>query len=137
MDIEDILTGLVAILFAVISIFSRSNRAKRGRVQQEESMAGESSTHETTREWKEPSIQPYSSEQIIDEVGTAKIPYKAANKVSATKDRNIKNATNRTFSKGNKEIEKVSKPENKKSKFNLREAVIYSEILTPKFKDGE
>jgi hypothetical protein len=48
-----------------------------------------------------------------------------------------KNATNRTFSKTENKQANVTSEDKKSNKFNLRDAVIYSEILTPKFKDKE
>ena len=53
------------------------------------------------------------------------------------KERITKNATNRTLKKNRKSDKSCDNNSHSSRKFNLRDAVIYSEILTPKFKQTD
>lgn len=139
MNFEDIITFGVAIIITIISVISRSSRAKNQKSQQQKSPTiGESESRKIAEEWREITLHPDSSEQIIDDVITIsnskKTTAQARNDAS---HHNVKNATNRTLSKANDKQGARSTEDGKSTKFNLRDAVIYSEILTPKFKEGE
>lgn len=141
MEFEDIITGIVAILFTIVGIIARASRPKGGNsseAQQEEPTIDEQSSRDIARKWREITTHPDSAEEIFDEVAVAN-----NSKIDTVKESQkrrgpqTKNATNRTFSKTENKQANVTSEDKKSNKFNLRDAVIYSEILTPKFKDTE
>jgi hypothetical protein len=141
MEFEDIITGIVAILFTIVGIIARASRPKGGNsseAQQEGPTIDEQSSRDIARKWREITTHPDSSEKIFDEVAVANNSKIDTVKVSQKRrGPQTKNATNRTFSKTENKQANVTSEDKKSNKFNLRDAVIYSEILTPKFRDKE
>ena len=141
MEFEDIITGIVAILFTIVGIIARASRPKGGNsseAQQEEPTIDEQSSRDIARKWREITTHPDSAEEIFDEVAVAN-----NSKIDTVKESQkrrgpqTKNATNRTFPKTENKQANVTSEDKKSNKFNLRDAVIYSEILAPKFRDKE
>ena len=150
MSIEDILSGVVVAILIGISIISRYVRyranseqksATKQRYNREESMT----IFDKIRLEIEEKIgaleqHPDSSERIIEEISSVESPKrvcKQGSQRSKTDKPSAQNATNRTFQKPTTVDKKPDKTDKSSRKFNLRDAVIYSEILTPKFKQEE
>jgi hypothetical protein len=141
MEFEDIITGIVAILFTIVGIIARASRPKGGnssQAQQEEPTIDEQSSRDIARKWREIATHPDSAEEIFDEVAvTNNSKIDTVKESQKRRGPQTKNATNRTFSKTENKQANVTSEDKKSNKFNLRDAVIYSEILAPKFKDKE
>lgn len=74
-----------------------------------------------------------SLETIVDEISAAKNGRVERRNRGRNDSLHDKNATNRTFSTSLKKNSAEAITSSKRQKFNLREAVILSEILKPKF----
>ena len=121
MSIEDILSGVVVAILIGISIISRyrQNRAKN---------------EQTLPQYSD------SSKDIIEEYLSYETPKKAGQEGRQRRksdNASTQNATNRTSQKTATTTKESDKTEKPSRKFNMRDAVIYSEILTPKFKQEE
>ena len=101
MEFEDIITGIVAILFTIVGIIARASRPKGGNsseAQQEGPTIDEQSSRDIARRWREITTHPDSAEEIFDEVAVAN-----NSKIDTVKESQkrrgpqTKNATNRTF----------------------------------------
>ena len=124
MNIEDILSGVGVAILIGISVISRyrQRRANRGTATLEHPSKVENNEYGDMVDF----------EQNIQEIAEKSVPKKVK-----TKKKSAKNATNQTFSKP-LQVEKTADKDSKPSrKFNMRDAVIYSEILNPKFKQEE
>lgn len=137
MEFEDILSGLGVVIIAVISIISRFLGKKNAQTKPHI----ETTEPTTRRAMRVEHMQhPDSSEQIVDEIAISRSTHKLTNSIKTRKDRNegrAKNATNRTFNKVDKIVDTTPESQARSKRFNAREAVIYSEILTPKFKESK
>ena len=152
MDIEEIIKGIIAILIVGVSIALRLSRNKRSQNAQ--------TTNDTPTSQNSPkkdifaeliqsiesSIEELDSEgesqeEIIDEIAESRervaLVENKPKQQKQKKDRITKNATNRTLKKNRKSNKSCDKNSHSSRKFNLRDAVIYSEILTPKFKQTD
>lgn len=150
MSIEDILSGVVVAILIGISIISRyvrykANRERKSAAEQQRNRNNEMDIFDKIRLEIEEKIEaleqhPDSSEEIIEEILSIETPKqtgKEGKRKSQSDTTLVQNATNRTSQKTattTKESDKTDKPSRK---FNMRDAVIYSEILTPKFKQEE
>lgn len=153
MNIEDILSGIGVAIVICISLISRisrekgcksSNDARKKRANQEQEITifdkirleleAEIDSLEQKQHLK--ALHPDSSEEIIEEIPTITRERKGREKVK--QQGNIKkgtsqNATNRTSKVVAQTKDNSNKTELRSRKFNMRDAVIYSEILNPKF----
>ena len=153
---EDLFSSIVVAIIAIISIIIKATGNKPQKSPEQEPFGGDIFRPEPQtiphpqRQKVEQSSHPDSMETIFDEItGSQSAPQsverpqtraKAEPKKSAmvVAGQNRKNATNRTFKRETEEgSREAASKENGAHKFNLREAVIYSEILTPKFKNEE
>ena len=152
MDIEEIIKGIIAILIVGVSIALRLSRNKRSQNAQttndtptsqnspkkdifaELIQSIESSIEELDAEGE-------SQEEIIDEIAESRervaLVENKPKQQKQKKERITKNATNRTLKKNTKSNKSCENKSHTSRKFNLRDAVIYSEILTPKFKQTD
>ena len=145
MENEDFFSNIWIVIIAIVSIIIRVIGSSARQKQEQEAPASQSTSYD---EEQEATTHSDSLETIFDEIleghKRAEVTHTAAPIVEAQSQTisNPQNATNRTSARKPKTtaitstIDKKNN-DNKSKKFNLREAVIYSEILTPKFKDGE
>lgn len=153
---EDLFSSIVVAIIAIISIIIKAVGNKPQKSPKQEPFGGDIFRPEPQsiplpqQQKVEQSSHPDSMETIFDEITdsqsapqSVKRPQtkaKAEQKKSAriVAGQNCKNATNRTFKRETEEgSREAASKKNGAHKFNLREAVIYSEILTPKFKNEE
>lgn len=156
---EDLLSSIIVGIIAIISLVIKAMGSKPKKGSAKQTFSPEIWVEkEQSATPKEPQIEEYgnhpdSLESIFDEILGNQSTIRRAETPSAqacvevepaTKPAKAepllkrRNATNRTFQR-DQEKEAQVKTDTKKEpkKFNIREAVIYSEILTPKFKDEE
>lgn len=142
MENEDFLSNIWIVVIAVISIILRVVGSK-AKSNQEQNAPDMQETYDD--EEHEMETHPGSLETIFDEILEEHRATKVESptvRVEETKPQtisNLQNATNRTFARESAIATETPSIDNNqpKKKFNLREAVIYSEVLTPKFKDAE
>ena len=155
MDIEEIIKGIIAILIVGVSIALRLSRNKRS--QNAQTTNDTPTPHHSQNSPKkdifaeliqsiESSIEELdaegeSQEEIIDEIAESRervaLVENKPKQQKQKKDRITKNATNRTLKKNRKSNKSCENKSHSSRKFNIRDAVIYSEILTPKFKQTD
>lgn len=139
--IEDILSTIVAAIFICISIMSRLGK-KRDRKEAEQPLPSDSwgELPKVNDPAREDTIHADSSEVIIDEIYHKPQPKrKKISKAQRVKQnaKTAQNATNQTSAdKAHAENNEV-KTQRETFKFKLRDAVIYSEVMTPKFRQNE
>lgn len=153
MNIEDILSGIGVAIVICISLISRisrkkgcksSNDAPKKRANQEQEITifdkirleleAEIDSLEQKQHLK--ALHPDSAEEIIEEIPTITRERKGREKVKqqgSSKKGVSQNATNRTSKVVAHTKDNSNKTELRSRKFNIRDAVIYSEILNPKF----
>lgn len=140
MEFEDILSGLGVIIIAILSIIGRVGNAKKQRNESKEG-AEKSILREFIEKIEDMEQQhPDSAEVIVDEISQTQAQEQdriQTNNKNIHNSGSCKNATNRTFQQIDKKEDMKVQHQQPAKKFNLREAVIYSEILTPKFKEQE
>ena len=145
MENEDFFSNIWIVIIAIVSIIIRVIGSSARQKQEQEAPASQSTSYD---EEQEATTHSDSLETIFDEIleghKRAEVTHTAAPIVEVQPQTisNPQNATNRTSARSSRTVatepttNKNSSNHSKKN-FNLREAVIYSEILTPKFKDGE
>lgn len=140
--IEDILSTIVAAIFICISIMSRIGK-KRDRKAAEQPIPraplGEQSPKVNIPS-REDTIHADSSEVIIDEIYHKPQPKrKKISKAQRVKQnaKTAQNATNQTSADKAPAENNEVKTQRETFKFKLRDAVIYSEVMTPKFRQNE
>lgn len=137
MDFEDIISGIVVVVIAIMSIISRLIGRANERAKQAAKAQQLAATQDVGRE---NAAHPDSAEQIFEEVAgfTQTYAFAEYQKVKKReKKEHAKNATNRTSKKLDTKMSAESQSGAAEKKFNLRDAVIYSEILAPKFKEED
>ena len=145
MENEDIFSNIWIVIIAIVSIIIRVIGSSARQKQEQEAPAAPTTSYD---EEEEVTTHSDSLETIFDEIfeghKRAEVTHTAA-PIAEAQPQNVstpQNATNRTSARSSRTVatepttNKNSSNRSKKN-FNLREAVIYSEILTPKFKDGE
>lgn len=141
-SIEDILSTLVAAIFVCISIMARMGKKKAHKAEEMHAPQTPWSTksQKVNESMEEQMTHSDSSEVIFDEISHKPRPKrKKISKAQRTKANAQvpQNATNRTLQR-KIETEAQAPIESKPSfKFKLRDAVIYSEVMTPKFRSKE
>lgn len=152
---EDLFSSIIVAIIAIISIVIKAmgNKPKKSSPMPPFApdifVEEEQTPMHTQPKMAEESKHPDSLETIYDEIlgnqsthqrvetTTKQVTPKRQPAQVEAKPKRI-NATNRTFQRDNKiEAQVDTKAKKEPKKFNIREAVIYSEILTPKFKDEE
>ena len=145
MEYEDIFSNIWIVIIAIVSIIIRVIGSSARQKQEQEAPAAPTTSYD---EEEEVTTHSDSLETIFDEIlvnypGAAKSSN--ATTIAEAQPQNVstpQNATNRTSARSSRTVatepttNKTNSNRSKKN-FNLREAIIYSEILTPKFKDGE
>lgn len=140
--IEDILSTIVAAIFICISIMSRIGK-KRDRKAAEQPIPRDSWGEQSPKvndPAREDTIHIDSSEVIIDEIYHKPQPKrKKISKAQRVKQnaKTAQNATNQTSADKAPAENNEVKTQRETFKFKLRDAVIYSEVMTPKFRQEE
>lgn len=139
--IEDILSTIVAAIFICISIMSRIGK-KRDRKAAEQPIpsAPLGELPKVNDPAGEDTIHADSSEVIIDEIYHKPQPKrKKISKAQRVKQnaKTAQNATNQTSADKAPVENNEVKTQRETFKFKLRDAVIYSEVMTPKFRQNE
>ena len=145
MENEDIFSNIWIVIIAIVSIIIRVIGSSARQKQEQEAPVAPTTSYD---EEEEVATHSDSLETIFDEIfeghKRAEVTHTTAT-IAEAQPQNVstpQNATNRTSARSSRTVatepatNKNSSNRSKKN-FNLREAVIYSEILTPKFKDGE
>lgn len=136
MEIEDILSTLGMAVLAIVSLVFRAANNKKSSNPKPVTTTNEAPSHRSVTWGHTTTAHPDSSETIFDETKgyqrTSRKNVEQENKVA-----NTKNATNRTSKHFDKNEAQTNSNESIAKKINLRDAVIYSEILAPKFKEEE
>lgn len=140
--IEDILSTIVAAIFICISIMSRRGK-KRDRKAAEQPIPHSPWSEQSPKvndPAREDTIHADSSEVIIDEIYHKPQPKrKKISKAQRVKQnaKTVQNATNQTSADKAPAENNEVKTQRETFKFKLRDAVIYSEVMTPKFRQEE
>lgn len=139
--IEDILSTIVAAIFICISIMSRIGK-KRDRKAAEQPIprAPLGELPKVNDPAREDTIHADSSEVIIDEIYHKPQPKrKKISKAQRVKQnaKTAQNAINQTSADKAPAENNEVKRQRETFKFKLRDAVIYSEVMTPKFRQEE
>lgn len=148
---EDLFSSIIVGLIAIISIVIKAmgNKAKNsgpeGHVAPE--LFGEEEQTEMPKPVKRVDISshPDSLETIFEEISgnnstieRVEVPQTEVKPKRKENTPKRINATNRTFKREEKQnTQVVEKEPTARKRINLRDAIIYSEIITPKFKNEE
>ena len=153
MNIEDILSAVgvaIVICISLISRIRRKNSSKGGNNTPKQTANQETEMTDFDKIRQElraeiysieqrrhaETLHPDSAEEIIEEIPTITRERKGREKVKqqgSSKKGVSQNATNRTSKVVAHTKDNSNKTEQPSRKFNMRDAVIYSEILNPKF----
>lgn len=142
LSIEDILSALFAAIAICISIMARTGR-KKARTEKEQPAPNnpwDVLSQRINEPTEEQQIHIDSAEKIFDEISYK--PQSKRKKISQKRavkhnSKTTENATNQTLSKEAATKDIVAQKSNDTFKFKLRDAVIYSEVMTPKFRNEE
>lgn len=136
MEIEDILSTLGMAVLAIVSLVFRAANNKKSSNPKPVTTTNEAPSHRSVTWGHTTTAHPDSSETIFDETkGYQRTSRK--NVEQESKVANAENATNRTSKPFDRNEAQTNSNESIAKKINLRDAVIYSEILAPKFKEEE